>query len=227
MPKRSLIFLFALLFVVAGCSKPSAPAPSNVNLFDEQPVRTDIVFEFEDMNEYLFSMVLDPKPGALIDLSFAINIPDGLDSDWIGDTEHDAHYIIFDEKTKESLASIRINTTPSDLAAFYGTNDPDEILDNLVSKFFKAENAHNGLRNAIEDFKYEMMVDWSGTALGYSAYYMEFIDQDSQNHALRFYLSNDKLDESFYAFEFKADVPMDDQKQIDLYRAILFSLHEM
>ena len=225
MSKRFFVLLLALLFLV-GCSQSSVPSGSDI--FTEQSVREDIDFEFKSLDNYLFSMVFDPRPDALTQLSFGFNIPDGFDADWKGDSEYDAHYAIFEESSQKHIASIRVNTPPPNLAAYYNTDNPNEILDNMISQFFETENAYSGLKSSIvEGFEYDLLVDWTGTALGYSAYYMEFINPDSQSHALRFYLSNDELDETFYAFEFKADSPMDDQEQIDLLRSILFSLHEV
>ncbi|MEG1773885.1 MAG: hypothetical protein RR320_03415, partial [Oscillospiraceae bacterium] len=156
-----------------------------------------------------------------------LNMPDGVDCDWTGDTEYDSNFKIFDSESDQSYATVRVQTAPPNPKTAFGGETPEQVAELMRPYFFPVDEIYTSYRNSvINDFKYELVVDWTGTAFGWKAYYLEFID-DMGHHALRYYMCNDKLDETFYAFEFKADLPKDDQTLIDLYRAILFSMHEM
>ena len=121
-------------------------------------------------------------------------------------------------------AAIKVTTGPNSLAEYFGSEDPKELEDLIKPVLFPTEDVHAGLvRAVVEDFGYQLVNNWTGTAFGMNAFFVEFIDEESKNHALRFFLCNDKLDENYYSLTINADLPMDDKSKIEDYKAIIFS----
>lgn len=232
--------LAALVLLTASCgskntplpdSKPAVPGSSAVSEKKDTPsdaVRSGIQFAFTDLDDYAFTMMYEPRSDAKTKMPVGLNIPRDYDCEWLGDTEFDSHYNIFEYKTKEELARVRINTAPPDLEAFFKTEDRARIRELMRPSFYPVEDVYTGLKKAVvEDFEYKLITDWTGTAYGWNAFFIEFVDEDTNTHALRFYTGNDAFDEAFYAFEYRADLPADDAAAIALAKDVLFSLHPM
>ena len=224
MPKK-LIAMIMMLMLITSCSNSS----EILTQIEENSVQEGIEFPFSEMpsDAYDFKMMLEPRSDAVTKRAFRLSIPTGFDCDWVGDSQFDSNYTIYDTDTHTVYATARVNTAPPDLEEFYGTDDQESIVNDMISQFFDAENMHVGLRNNIvNDFGYDLVVDWSGTAYGMDFFYMEFIDEGTENHALRFYMSNGTFDNTFYAVEVRADLPMDDSDLIDKFREMVFTLEE-
>lgn len=226
MTKRYAAALLAVALFVTACGRDSSSAP--VSDAEREPARESIEFEFADIDNPGYTMLYEPVAGALPQTDYGLNMAQSTDSDWVSDVEFNSNYIIYDSDTKTQRGTVQVRTGPPDPAAQFGTSDPEEITDAMRPSFFPARDVHESLRRAaVEDFGYKLLVEQSGTAYGLSASYIEFVDEESQNHALRFYMSNDQINENFYSMEIRADLPAGDQELIDLYRAIIFSLHPM
>ena len=224
MLKKLFVLLAAACVILSSCSASG----DIVSQLEDKPTQEGIEFPQTPIEgDYAFDLVLEPRPDAVNNKSFTICIPTGFECDWVGDSQFDSNYSIYDAESGIKYASARVNTAPPDLAAFYGTSDEDKIHTDMISQFFAADNMHVGLRNNIvDDFGYELVVDWSGTAFGMDFFYMEFIDEGSSNHAIRFYMSNGIFDNTFYALEIRADLPMDNDELLDKFRETVYSLNE-
>ena len=229
--------LAALVLMTSACKPngnalPSLSAPpssaSVSSKASENPVQNGGEFTFADLEDYAFTMMFEPRSDAKNQHPMGVNIPRDYDSEWLGESEFDSYYNIFEYKTKKDLARVRINTAPPDLEEYFKTEDRARIRELMRPAFFPTEDMYSGLKKAVvEDFEYKLVADQIGTAYGWDAFTIEFIDESTNTHAIRFYTCNDMFDESFYAFEFKADLPADDAAAIQLARDVLFSLHPM
>lgn len=187
-------------------------------------------FVFKQLEDPLFTMDYEPRSGSVTMQHFGLNFPAGTDTNWLGDSGFDSLFDIHKAETGTVYGSVVITTAPADLAAYYNTTDPAEQLNQMKANFFTTNVYYEGLRrNIVEDFGYELVADEKGVAFdgGWNAFYLEFIDKESGNHALRFYMCNDEMNEKFYAMTIKVDVPVDDTATLELYRNILFTLHPM
>ena len=185
-------------------------------------------FVFKQLEDPLFTMDYEPRTGSVTMAHFGMNFPDGTDTNWLGDSGFDSLFDLHDAKTEKVYGSVVITTAPADLAAQYNTADPAEQLNQMQASFFTTDVYYEGLkRNIVEDFGYDLVVDEKGVAFdgGWNAFYLEFVDKESGNHALRFYMCNDQMNEKFYAMTVKVDAPIDDAENLELYRNILFTLH--
>jgi hypothetical protein len=238
MRRLLLVFLAAVTIILPGCGKakseapgksaPTLPASTQAQHIVSNIISGDADFVFADLDDYNFTMMYEPRPDAKNKRAFGLNIPREYDSDWLGDSQFDSNFNIFEYKTKNVLARVRVNTPPPNLAEFFNTDDPEEIRDLMRPSFFPVKDVYDGLKKAVaEDFEYDLRVDRTGRAYGWDAFYLEFFDPDTNTYALRFYTSNDIFDETFYAFEYKADIPADDTELIELARSVLFSVHPM
>jgi hypothetical protein len=228
MMKRLLAMVLALC-LLASCGSTSSESSSNP---DGLPMdftvkeQKDITFSFENLEDSIYTMLYEPVSGATVQASLGLCIPQGYESDWVSDTDTTSDYIIYLDDTKDVYATVSVQTAPSDPKAYYGVETDEDVLHEMQSNYFTTENLHTGLRkNIVDDFGYELVVDWLGTAYGVPVSYLEFINPDSNTHSMRFYLCNDNLSENFYAFSVHADVPADDEDAIRTMRGILFSLH--
>lgn len=230
MSKRMLATAAALMMLVlAACQNPGASsAPANQDEFSKNPVRTEVTFAFQDMADYMCLMAIEPPYDGGNRMDMAVNIPNDYDIDALPDTEYNANYSLFHYESKKPYATIHVQTAPKDLAAHYGVQDKEKITDLMKADFFPVDDKYESLKKSIiEDFGYELAVDWTGTAYGWKAYYMEFIDKDSNNRGLRFYFGNDELNENFYSLEYKANVPIGDEKLLQMCREVIFSLQQL
>ena len=228
----AVMVLMTSACVTNGSVPPSSSAPpssaSASSNASKTPVQNGGEFTFAELGDYAFTMMFEPRSDAKNQHPMGVNIPRDYDSEWLGESEFDSYYNIFEYKTKKDLARIRINTAPPDLEGFFKTEDRARIRELMRPAFFPTEDMYSGLKKAVvEDFEYKLVAEQMGTAYGWDAFLIEFIDESTNMHAIRFYTCNDMFDEHFYAFEFKADIPADDAAAIQLARDVLFSLHPM
>lgn len=230
MSKRILAAVMAVI-MLAGCQNSkgsSSSAAAGNDEFSKNPVKTDAVFEFKDMEEYMCLMAFSPPSDSGTALELAVNIPNEYDIEETAETQYNTNYNLYHYESKKSYGTFRVQTAPKDLAAHFKTQESEKIKDLMAPDFFTTELMYQGLKNSIlNDFGYELAVDWTGTAYGWNAYYMEFIDKDSGNRGLRFYVCNDEINEKFYAFEYKANVPIGDEQLLKMCREVIFSLQQL
>lgn len=235
MIKKGVALLLAMV-LLASCQ--SAPSGSSTASSSSQSGSSGEAvghiengrFVFKQLEDPVFTMDYEPRQGSVTMQHFGLNFPEGKDTDWLGDNGFDTRFDLHENKSSKAYGSVIITTAPADLAAYYNTSDPQEQIDQMKSTFFTTDTYYEGLRkNIVEDFGYELIVDEKGVAFdgGWNAFYLEFIDKESGNHALRFYMCNDQLNEKFYAMTIKVDVPVDDTENLEIYRNILFTLHPM
>lgn len=236
MMKKGVALLLALVLLAAcqsapsGSSAGSEPASSQSSSAGVSGGQVENGrFVFKQLEDSLFTMDYEPRTGSVTMAHFGLNFPEGTDTNWLGDSGFDSLFDLHDTQTGKVYGSVVITTAPADLAAQYNTTDPAEQRDRMKASFFPTDVYYEGLKkNIVEDFGYELAVDEKGVAFdGWNAFYLEFIDRESGNHALRFYMCNDEMNEKFYAMTVKVDVPVDDAENLALYRSILFSLHPM
>ena len=240
MMKKWIALVFALVMLAAcgASSSPttsSAPAsessqPASSNNSSEAPLELvkDGKMVFKQLADPLFTMDYEPRQGSVTMQHFGLNFPDGYDTDWLGDSGFDAQFDLHNAKTDKVYGSVKITTAPADLAAYYGTSDPALLLEKMQSSFFTTEEYYKGLRNNIvKDFGYTLSQDAYGVAFdgGWNAFYLEFVDKDTGNCGLRFYLCNDQINEKFYSMMVTVNVPMDEKDTINTFRDIIFTLH--
>lgn len=238
MTKKWVAVMLALV-MLAACGTPSTSSSSEVSSSSSSVEESssapsglleDGRFVFKQLEDPLFTMDYEPREGSVTKQHFGLDFPEGTDTDWLGDSGFDALFNIHDAATDTVYGSVKISTAPADLAKYYNTEDPQQQLEAMQSTFFATENYYNGLRkNVVEDFGYQLVAEAFGTAFegGWNAFYLEFIDKDSGNHAMRFYLCNDEMNEKFYSMMIQVNVPMDDAEKIKTYRDIIFTLHPM
>ena len=231
MIKRLLCLCLCICLLVSCGSQTNVSEPSGA---DGMPMdfsvseQSGIKFSFESPEDSIYTMLYEPLSDAKVQAAFGICILDGYESDWTGDTDTTSSYAIYDPETKETFATVTVQTAPPDPKSYYGVTTDEEVLHEMQPSFFTAENFHAGLRkNIVEDFGYDLMIDWLGTAFGAPTGYLEFADPDSGTHSMRFYLCNDNLSEYFYSFTIRADVPAEDEEKIRDLRTMIFSLHIM
>ena len=234
---RKSVAMALLIAVLAACGAPSAGSSSGAISSSEAPSATssestNLVengkFVFKQIPDPLFTMDYEPRQGSVTMQHFGMNFPDGVDTDYLGDSGFDSVFNLHNAYTDQVYGTVKITTAPADLAAYYNTTDPAELLNQMQATFFTTQNYYSGLRkNIVEDFEYELVIDESGVAFdgGWNAFYLEFIDKDSGNRGLRFYMCNDEIKEKFYSMTISVNVPMDDAQTINLYRDIIFTLH--
>ncbi len=234
MIKKGVALLLAMILLASCQSAPSSSgssAPSSSQSSSAGATGGHVEngrFVFKQLEDPLFTMDYEPRTGSVTMQHFGLNFPDGTDTNWLGDSGFDSLFDLHEAKTDKVYGSVVITTAPADLAAQYNTSDPTEQLNQMRASFFTTDVYYEGLkRNIVEDFGYELLVDEKGVAFdgGWNAFYFEFVDKESGNHALRFYMCNDQMNEKFYAMTVKVDVPVDDAKNLELYRNILFTLH--
>lgn len=236
MIKKGVALLLTMV-LLASCQPASSASSTASSLQSSSSSNTAAVshiedgrFVFKQLDDPLFTMDYEPRGGSMTKQHFGLNFPDGTDTDWLGDNGFDTLFNIHKAKSDQVYGSVAITTAPDDLAAYYNTTDPQEQLNQMKSTFFTTDTYYEGLKkNIVEDFGYDLIVDEKGIAFdgGWNAFYLEFIDKESGNHALRFYMCNDEMNEKFYAMTIKVDVPVDDTENLELYRNILFTLHPM
>lgn len=233
MIKQYIALLLALVLLAACGSTPAgssseAASSETVSSSDSSPLVENGEFVFRQLEDPLFTMDYEPRSDSVVKQHFGLNFSDGTDTDWLGDSGFDALFDMHEAKTDKVYGSVKITTAPADLAAYYNTDDPAKQLEQMKATFFTTASYHEGLRkNIVEDFGYELVFDEAGVAFegGWNAFYLEFIDKESGNHALRFYMCNDEMNEKFYSMTIQANLPMDDAEKIKTYRDIIFTLH--
>ena len=219
---KRLLAVGLALMVLAGCGT------KNRQPNDLPSEAAGVEFQFKELSEYAYTMALETSTFSNQKTMFGINIPDAYDCDFVSETELEDNYILYSSDNSEGSAAIKVTTGPNSLAEYFGSEDPKELEDLIKPVLFPTEDVHAGLvRAVVEDFGYQLVNNWTGTAFGMNAFFVEFIDEESKNHALRFFLCNDKLDENYYSLTINADLPMDDKSKIEDYKAIIFSLKMM
>ena len=235
MLKKGVALLLAMVLLASCQSAPSGSSAVSSSSQSSSSAGTaghieNGRFVFTQLEDPLFTMDYEPRTGSVTKQHFGLNFAQGTDTDWLGDNGFDSLFDMHEAESDKVYGSVVITTAPADLAAQYNTNDPQEQLNQMQSTFFTTDVYYEGLKkNIVEDFGYDLIVDEKGIAFdgGWNAFYFEFIDKESGNHALRFYMCNDEMNEKFYAMTLKVDVPVDDTKNLELYRNILFTLHPM
>ncbi len=235
MLKKGVALLLAMVLLASCKSAPSSSSAVSSSSQSSSSAGTvshieNGRFVFKQLDDPLFTMDYEPRTGSVTKQHFGLNFAQGTDTDWLGDNGFDSLFDMHEAESDKVYGSVAITTAPADLAAQYNTNDPQEQLNQMKSTFFTTDVYYEGLKkNIVEDFGYDLIVDEKGVAFdgGWNAFYFEFIDKESGNHALRFYMCNDQMNEKFYAMTIKVDVPVDDTKNLELYRNILFTLHPM
>ena len=190
----------------------------------------DVEFQFAKQEESYVTMVYSPEEDAVLQLDIGMRLFDDFDSDDSAalSGEQVNGYTVYYRNGGNTVATVTIHTAPADPAAYYGVSTDEEIERAMQSTFFRTENYYKGLRsNITEDFGYELTADWTGTAFGLPAFYLEYNDTDKNTRSMRMYLCTDQLNEMFYAMELKADVPADDTALLEKMRAMFFSLYPM
>jgi len=229
------IAAFLCLALLAACgggssSGASAPSRSAVALPMDFSVRQQagVEFVYENLEDSIYTMLYEPVADANVQAALGLCILPGLESDPTGETDTTVDYAIYDAETNVVYATVTVQTAPPDPQAYYGVKTPEEVTQAMQSSFFTMEKFYTGLRkNIVEDFGYELTVDWTGTSFGLPTYYLEYLDTDKGTRSMRFYLCDDEMNENFYSFRFAADVPLEDEALLNMLRGILFSLHSL
>ncbi|MBP1556674.1 MAG: hypothetical protein J6A76_02045 [Oscillospiraceae bacterium] len=246
MIKRILAAVLAVMMLAACSGNPGSTqqaAASSQGKFDNIIPEEDTVSDtgsrdivkdgkicFAPIENATFTMDYEPRQGSVTNAHFGLNFVKPVDTNWLGDNGLDAMFDIHEYTDNKVYGSVKITTAPADLAAHFGTSDEKLIAEKMKADFFTAENYYNGYRkNVAEDFGYEIVKEGYGEAFegGWNAFYVEFIDKESNNCGMRFYLCNDEINEKFYSMMIQVDVPADDAERINKYRGIIFTLHPM
>jgi len=235
---RRLVCAVLCLILLAACGKGPSSSPggsaSGSKALAVLPMdfsvkeQHGVEFQYANAEDSIFTMLYEPVADANAQAAIGLCIPEGYDSDPTGETETTVDYAIYDSKTHEICATVTVQTAPPDPAAYFGVETQEEILHAMQSSYFTTERFYNGLRkNIVEDFQYELAVDWTGTSYGLPTYYLEYLDTDKGTQSMRFYFCDDEMNENFYSFRFAADVPIGDEAMLNQMRAVLFSLHSL
>ncbi len=219
---KKIALLLSLILVFTGCNFMGGKGSGPLTFGD---VKTDFEFPTEPLEDAIYSMMIEPTPKSAPKDSFLISILDGSDAEWVGDNDWASNYQIIQVDDGKTYATVKLTTTPPDLKAFFGVTTDAEVQEKLIPEIFTTEDVYTGLKKAAgEDFGYKITTDWQGNALGWKAFYIEFLDEESNNHALRFYMSNDKIDEMHVAVTINANIPADRTDLIEKYRKMIFSI---
>ena len=227
MNKKILSVILAATMLLSACSGGNNSAPSE-NPQDNAPsVKKNISFDevYKDIPEENYVMIFEPLSTSKIKMELGMDIPEGFDADWLSEEPNTENFEIIHLEDKKSYAFAKFYTAPANLAEFYGTDDKDKILDEMQSIYFPVMDVHDGLlKNSTEDFGYRLITDWTGKFHDDDFYFIEFADDEKGIHSMRFMTGNSKIDENYWSFEFKADIPSDNTQLIEQYRSILLSL---
>lgn len=229
MSKKILTLLLAAVMIFTGCEKDASDSSENNLPTDgSASVKRDYNFDnvYKKQEDALYVIQYEPIHGSKCDMILGMDIIDGYDAAWLPETPQTENFYIMNEKDQKQYATAKFYTAPPDLEKFYGTSDKEKILEEMKSSYFTVADVHDGLlKNAVQDFGYRLITDWTGKFGDYDYYLIEFQDDETDKHAIRFMVGNSKLDDTYWSFEFKADLPMDNQKLIDDHRTMLFSLY--
>ena len=225
----SLAILAATIFILNGCVNVKEPSSSVVPA-DEASVKKDVVFEdvHKRIDEAVYTMVFEPITTAKTKQALGMDMPEDFDADWLPETENSENFNIMHMADKTNYAFANIYTAPANPSEYYKTEDKDKILEEMQSTYFTVMNVHDGLlMNSTEDFGYKLVTDWTGKSGDWDFYLLEFVDEEKEIYSIRFMTGNDLIDENYYSFSFKADIPLKEKEIINSYRQILFSMREM
>ena len=232
--KRLAVVFLCLCLLLTACGGSTAESESESAESYELPMDfsvselRDTAFKFANLPDSVFTMLYEPLENANVQLAFGLCIPSGYDSDEQSSSDTTISYVIYDSETNTIFTTVTVQTAPPDIKSYYGVETEEEAINAMRSSFFTMQDRHDGIRkNIVEDFGYELVTDWTGTAYGLPAYYFEFRDPDTNTLSMRFYVCDDLINENFYAMQLAADVSADDADMIELTRSILFSLHVM
>lgn len=218
MLKRILAAGLAVL-MLAGCGA------KNKQPNDLPSEASGVEFQFQELSKYAYTMALEPSTFSSQTRTFGINIPEDYDCDFVSETELEDIYTLYPSDHSGGTATITVTTGPNSLSDYFGTDDPKELENLIKPVLFPTEDVHAGrVKAVVEDFEYQMVNNWSGTAFGMNAFFVEFINEDDKEHSLRFFLCNDELNENYYSLAIDADIPMDDKDKVEDYKAMIFSL---
>ena len=236
---KKLLSAVICVCMLASCTgKTSTPAETSIPTDEQGRVLLSMDFSvkeqenaeyiFQSLPDSIYTMVYQPVEGANSQVAMGLCIPDGYESDWISDGENVSNYWIYEPDTQKSIATVTVQTAPADPKAYYGVETDAEAIAMMQPEFFPADVFHKGLRSDIVDgFGYDLVIDWFGNSYNVPMSYLEFIDPDSNTHSMRLCMTTKTLNENFYSFTVRADVPADDEQAIYDVRAILFSMHPM
>lgn len=224
MQKKILaVTMASIMLLLVACNKPGTPTPNEKFPFDE--TKTGVEFHTEPLEDAIYSMMLEPVSHSIPKDSFLVSVIDGSDSEWIGDDDWNSVYNIFQIEDNTEYARLTLTTTPPDLKGHFGVSSDTDVLNELKAKIFTTQNVHDGLlTGARDDFGYKILTDVSGSVLGYNAFFIEFLNEETNNHAMRFYLSNDEINEKHVSLTMNANIPADKTELIEAYRKMFFSL---
>ncbi|MEG1972953.1 MAG: hypothetical protein RR315_07290 [Oscillospiraceae bacterium] len=217
--------LVSLTACTTGGTKPSSEAPKS-----QASVKTEIVFS--DIHKYVedavYTMIFEPVATAVNKSAIGMDMPMDIDANWLPETLNTENFNITDTVSKKDYAFAKVFTAPANLEEFYKTTDKDKILDEMQSTYFKVMDMHDGLlKNATEDFGYTLVTDWTGKFETWDFYLLEFIDEEKGIYSIRLATGNDLMNENYYLFEYKADIPVKQKELIEKYRSIVFSMRAM
>ena len=235
MNKKILTLILAAVMVLAGCGNENTEKTeqSESGSVNEQNVEASVKKDYdfseaykkiENSAEAVYEPVAEAKCGKVL----SMDIPEGYTEGAFADSENTRQFYIVKNDNNTMYSTGRFFTAPADLAAYYGTTDKEKILDEMKSKYYPVMDVHDGLlKNSTIDFGYRLISDWTGKFGADGEYFLiEFQDDETNTHSIRFMAGNSKMDETYWIYEFRADVPIDDQQLIDNHRAMLFSLKE-
>lgn len=230
MLRRFLAISLCLCLVsLTACNSGDAKSNSEISK-TEASVKSEVIFSdiHKYVDEAVYTMIFEPVAGAVNKTAIGMDMPMDIDANWLPETQNTENFNITDTVSKKDYAFAKILTAPSNLQEFYKTEDKDKILDEMQSTYFSVKDMHDGLlKNATEDFGYTLVTDWTGKFDTWDFYLMEFIDEEKGIYSIRLVTGNDLMDENYYLFEYKADIPVKEKELIEKYRSIVFSMRTM
>lgn len=242
MKKRLMALGLVCALLLSACAGTGAPPPETILdttsseqmgepfVFDPDALVQDgkLMLTGRDDDNQLYAMYYEPSGDALTKRHFGMSFYHGIDTEWLGGDGINENFSLFLTATGEVVGSVKLTTAPSDLATYYNTTDTAAQQEQMAASFFTTDNYHSGLyKNVVEDFGYTLVADAIGSAFeGFNAFYMEFIDPQTNVHSIRFYLCNDEINEKFFSITVQVNLPTEDTASLDLFRRMVLSTHE-